>query len=167
MAKTKSDQNMGNDVALAGLGIQVVFFGLFIVTTIVFHTRINKQPTSASLGATTPWRRLIWVLYISSALIMIRSVFRMVEFGMGNSGVLQRNEGYLFGMDGALMFLVCAAQLWCHPGQVVQGYKTVEGRADAESFSADPLADRGALQMGKGEETTDDSSNLNHPERRL
>lgn len=164
-AKSKSDQKMGDNVALAGLGIQVVFFGLFIVTTIVFHIRINKQPTSASLGAIAPWRRLIWVLYVSSAFIMIRSVFRMVEFGMGNSGILQQNEGYLFGMDGALMFLVCASLLWCHPGQIVQGYKAVEGRADVESFSTYPLADRGQQQMWKGGETTDDSSN--YPERRL
>jgi hypothetical protein len=146
MAKAKSpdDQQMGENVILAGLGIQIVFFGFFVVTTIIFHVRIAKKPTSRSYAVTTPWRQHILALYISSVLILVRSLFRMAEFGLGNDGVLMQSEAYLLGLDGALMFLVTAVFLWSHPSRVLElGYKealvstnaSVEsGRETAESF---------------------------------
>jgi hypothetical protein len=130
---------MGEYIILGGLGIQIAFFGFFMVTAIVFHTRINKNPTPRSFSVTGPWRQHIVALYISSILIMIRSVFRMVEFGMGNDSVLMSNEGYLLGLDGALMFIVAAVFLWSHPSRALRGYKDVlesveSGRNTAESL---------------------------------
>jgi hypothetical protein len=139
-AKTPSDQKRGESIILGGLGIQVAFFGFFIVTTVVFHRRMAKQPTARSYSVTGPWRLLIKALYASSALVMIRSVFRMVEFGMGNDSVLMSSEGYLLGLDGALMFIVAVIFLWCHPSRALAGYKeslassTESGRNTAESF---------------------------------
>lgn len=132
-AKTADDQKRGNNIILGGLGIQVVFFGLFIVTTIIFHLRINKQPTARSNSVTVPWRRFIMVLYATSIFIMVRSLFRMAEFGMGSDGVLQSNEVYLFVLDGLLMLLVTLAFLWYHPGDILVGYKSVEAQPDLES----------------------------------
>ncbi|KAK0707248.1 RTA1 like protein-domain-containing protein [Lasiosphaeris hirsuta] len=120
-AKTASDQSLGKDVVLAGLGIQVVFFGLFIITTVVFHVRISQNPTARSLAATTPWRLLVVALYFSSALVMVRSLFRMVEYGMGNDGVLMRGEVWLFVFDGVLMLAVSGVFLWWYPGGILVG----------------------------------------------
>ena len=39
-AKTKDDQKMGENVILGGLGIQLIFFGFFVYTTITFHLPI-------------------------------------------------------------------------------------------------------------------------------
>jgi hypothetical protein len=149
---------MGNNVVLAGLGIQVVFFGLFIVTTIVFHVRIVKRPTTHSYSVTAPWSMLILVLYFSSILIMIRSIFRMAEFGMGYDGIFHKHEAFLFGLDGALMFLTCASFLWYHPGRVLIGYKSLGGRPDVESSAGYPMTAPGTGP--KTEPTTDDSSNF-------
>ncbi|KAK4236568.1 hypothetical protein C8A03DRAFT_35507 [Achaetomium macrosporum] len=145
MAKAKSpdDQKMGENIILGGLGIQIVFFGFFIVTTIVFHVRIARNPTPRSYSVTGPWRQHIMALYASSVLILVRSLFRMAEFGLGNDGVLMQSEAYLLGLDGALMFIVTAVFLWSHPSRVLSGgYKealasnaSVEsGRNTAESF---------------------------------
>ncbi|KAH6843402.1 RTA1 like protein-domain-containing protein [Chaetomium sp. MPI-CAGE-AT-0009] len=146
VAKTKDDQKRGENVILAGLAIQIIFFGFFIITTILFHRRIAANPTPRSYSATGPWKQLIVALYICSVLVLVRSVFRMIEFGMGNDGVLMSNEGYLLGLDGALMFLVAAVLLWNHPSRALAGYKEVlastggeSGRNTAESLQMLPV----------------------------
>ncbi|KAK4148528.1 RTA1 like protein-domain-containing protein [Chaetomidium leptoderma] len=144
-AKTKDAQKLGESVILGGLAIQILFFGFFMVTTIVFHVRIAKNPTPRSYSATGPWRQLIMALYVSSVLILIRSAFRMIEFGMGNDSIFMSNEAYLLGLDGALMLIVAAVLLWSHPSRALAGYKetlassSVEsGRNTAESFQMLP-----------------------------
>ena len=153
-AETKEEQDRGDQVVLAGLAIQVIFFGLFMVTTAIFHFRIKKQPTTQSFSVTVPWKRLIYVLYFSSTLIMIRSIFRMIEFGAGNASVFMLHEGFLFGLDGALMLIACASFLWYHPGRILIGYKPVGSRADVESSHAGyPM-----MAPGEGRPKNDDSS---------
>lgn len=142
-AKTLEARDRGENLVLGGLAIQVVFFGFFIITTVLFDLRIRKQPTTRTFSTVVPWRQLIMVLYASSFLIMIRSVFRMIEYGMGNDSVLMRHEGYLFGFDGALMFLVTVAFLWYHPGTILEGYKEVGVSEDIES-SGYPMSDQDA-----------------------
>ncbi|KAL2130770.1 hypothetical protein VTI74DRAFT_5969 [Chaetomium olivicolor] len=142
-AKTPDSMKMAENVVLGGLGVQIVFFGFFIVTTIVFHVRITKNPTRQSYSITSPWRTHILALYASSVLIMVRSVFRMVEFGMGNDSFLMESEAYLLGLDGALMFAVAAVFLWSHPSRVLVGYKDVlesvaSGGDTRESFQMLP-----------------------------
>ena len=138
-AKTKDDQKMGENVILGGLGIQLIFFGFFVITTITFHRRIIKKPTVRSSSITSPWRQHILALYVSSLLIMVRSVFRMIEFGMGNDSVLMQSEAYLLGLDGALILIVAVVFLWSHPSRALSGYDEVltsveSGRNTAESF---------------------------------
>lgn len=94
---------------------------------------MNKNPTARSHSVTGPWRQHILALYASSALIMIRSVFRMIEFGMGNDSVLMENEGYLLGLDGALMLIVAVLFLWSHPSRALRGYKETEVLTSMES----------------------------------
>ncbi|KAI1379577.1 hypothetical protein F4677DRAFT_442551 [Hypoxylon crocopeplum] len=82
-AKSDSSQSLGNNVILFGLGVQIVFFGCFMIVTAVFHVRIAARPTSKSQATVTPWRNFLWVLYFASLLIMVRSIFRMAEYGQG------------------------------------------------------------------------------------
>jgi hypothetical protein len=91
-AKTASDQKMGEHIITGGLGIQVLFFGFFMVVAGVFHCRIRRSPPSRTMNLTVPWERQLIVLYIASGLIMIRSVFRIAEYVMGNDGPLLGNE---------------------------------------------------------------------------
>lgn len=143
-AKTRDSQKLGESVVLGGLGIQIFFFGFFMITTVVFHARIAKNPTPRSFSVTGPWRRLIYALYASSVLILVRSIFRMVEFGMGNDSVLMSHEVYLLVLDGLLMFAVAAILLWSHPSKTITGYRPVagsleSGRNTAEGFHMLPV----------------------------
>ncbi|KAI1076610.1 RTA1-domain-containing protein [Whalleya microplaca] len=118
-AKDSNTVKRGENVILGGLGIQILFFGFFIVVTLVFHIRIGRRPTSKSIILAVPWKSLIWVLYASSTLIMVRSIFRVAEYVTGRDGVLQSNEVYLYLLDGLQMFIVAALFNWFHPSRVV------------------------------------------------
>lgn len=118
-AKSLDDTRRGENIILGGLGIQILFFSSFIIATLVFHRRIRSRPTPTALSLHTPWRKLIWVLYISSALILIRSVFRIIEYVMGSDGELLQKEVYLYVFDGVPMFVTAVAFNWFHPSRVI------------------------------------------------
>ncbi|KAH0436469.1 rta1 domain-containing protein [Colletotrichum camelliae] len=98
-ADTQKKRDLGQTIIIVGLGIQILFFGFFMIVTILFHLRINRDPTPTSLVVRTPWRRLLQVLYAASFLILVRSVFRVVEYVMGEDGELQSKEVYIYIFD--------------------------------------------------------------------
>ncbi|KAE9583194.1 Protein RTA1 [Colletotrichum fructicola] len=118
-ADDKSGIDRGQDMILVGLGIQILFFACFMASISVFHYRILRQPTTLSLAGVRPWKEYILVLYFTSLLILVRSIFRVAEFAEGQTGTLQSNEVYLYCLDTALMFLCSGAFNVWFPGRVV------------------------------------------------
>lgn len=55
------------------------------------------------------------MLYIVNSLILIRSVFRIIEYMMGIDSYLFTHEWPLFVFDGALMLLSMTAYAWWYP----------------------------------------------------
>lgn len=107
---------IGEGVVIAGLFIQVVMFGFFIVTSCVFEKRMNRHLGSAvNAFGTCHWRQTMRMLYGVSALIVVRSVFRIVEYIMGYGGYLLRNEWPLYVFDAVLMSGVMGLFLWRFP----------------------------------------------------
>ncbi|OBR06415.1 RTM1 protein [Colletotrichum higginsianum IMI 349063] len=102
-------QDMGQNLIVAGLVIQIVLFGIFWVTAIMFHVRLAKFPTEASASGRSPWRSGLWMLYAVSAFIMVRSIFRLIEYVLGSDGYPLRNEWTLYVFDATLMFFVMVA----------------------------------------------------------
>ncbi|RPA73368.1 RTA1 domain protein, partial [Ascobolus immersus RN42] len=111
---------LGEKIIVAGLFFQIVLFGFFVIVAWNFHVKINRAPTATSLEleklpSRQNWRMLLMALYVSSALILIRSLFRAIEFIEGNEGYLMRSEGWLYGFDSALMWIaVVVFNVW-HP----------------------------------------------------
>ncbi|KAK7422461.1 hypothetical protein QQZ08_009513 [Neonectria magnoliae] len=120
-AETSTDRNKGEMIIIIGLWIQLIFFGVFIIAIIIFHRRIHREPTSASLKLHLPWQKLLIVLYVSSALIMVRSIFRVIEYIMGDDSVLMVNEVYIYLFDATLMFIVCVGFNVFHPSSIING----------------------------------------------
>ncbi|KAL6918731.1 hypothetical protein FSHL1_002731 [Fusarium sambucinum] len=118
-ADNKSSKDRGQMIIIIGLFIQLVFFGVFIIVTMIFHRRIHNMPTVASLKIRAPWKRLLIVLYISSGLIMLRSVFRVIEYVMGEDGELMTKEAYIYVFDGTLMLIVSLLFNWFHPSAII------------------------------------------------
>jgi hypothetical protein len=109
--------NAGANVIIAGLFVQLLCFGIFIVTAISFNLTINRAPTGASKSNIT-WKRHMTALYITSTLIMIRSVFRAVEYLQGFDGYLLRHEVYLYVFDAVFMLMVMALFNYIHPREI-------------------------------------------------
>lgn len=111
----------GEHMVVAGLLVQIVFFGVFVSAGVVFHRRIQKNPTSASTEMENGlgWRKYMYTLYAASALIFIRSIFRVVEFSTGNDSVFQRHEFFLYVFDSVLMLGVIALFNVVHPGLLI------------------------------------------------
>ncbi|KAM0323274.1 hypothetical protein ACHAQA_008865 [Verticillium albo-atrum] len=97
---------MGEKIIIAGLFVQIFVFGFFVVTSVLFHRRLNSQPPPGLSSSKVPWRRYLYVLYTTSAIILVRSVFRVVEYLQGNGGYLISHEIFLYVFDTILMALV-------------------------------------------------------------
>jgi len=108
----------GKNIVILGLIVQLIFFGLFIIVTAIFHARLKKGPTDRSLDPKVRWLRYLILLYVTSALILIRSIFRLIEYIQGMDGPLLTNEMYLYIFDSALMFIVFIYMNWFHPSEI-------------------------------------------------
>jgi hypothetical protein len=146
---TLSGLHTGEKIIIAGLFVQIFFFGFFIIIAGMFHYRlVNDKPlqkrsilgkgrrhhqvasTSSSVPITSPyatlsnlpWKRHLYNLYLTSGLIMVRSIFRIIEYLQGNAGYLLSHEVYLYIFDAVLMVAVMVLFNWFHPSEVTEAY---------------------------------------------
>ncbi|USP76459.1 hypothetical protein yc1106_03733 [Curvularia clavata] len=108
----------GEKIIIAGLVIQLLFFGFFIITGVTFHVRIIRQPTSKLFAQSLPWERQLYALYVSSMLILVRCIFRLIEYAQGNSGYLISHEVFLYVFDAVLMFATMVWMAFIHPSEI-------------------------------------------------
>ncbi|KAH8169328.1 RTA1 like protein [Sarocladium implicatum] len=111
--------DLGSNLVVAGLFVQITVFGLFIVIMGIFHWRMTRCPSTKARETNVPWLRYIYILYVASGLILIRSVFRTAEYLEGRGGHLQTHEVYFYVLDTVFMFLVMAVFNVAHPSAVV------------------------------------------------
>lgn len=119
---------IGQWVIVAGLCIQLLFFGAFIISSIIFHLRIVRLPTAESEQTKKKarfilprdWRGLLCACYAVSVLILIRSVYRLVEFIQGQQGYVISHEIFLYIFDAVMMFLVMVLMNLLHPSTVLK-----------------------------------------------
>lgn len=91
---------------IVGLAIQLISFSIFWLAAVIFERRIRRTPTPKSLIPGIPWEKTLYILYAVSALIMIRSIFRIVEYALGNSGYLLMHEWPMYIFDSVPMAIV-------------------------------------------------------------
>lgn len=83
-ANTASEVSRGQDVILAGLVLQIIVFGFFVVVALVFHKRLRQRPTPTVDKGSFRWERFMLMLYAVSTLITFRNLFRVIEYAMGS-----------------------------------------------------------------------------------
>ena len=110
--------NIGEKIIIVGLFLQIAFFGIFIVVATRFHVRFSKHGALTLNPRRSLWRRQMHALYWGSGLIMVRSVFRVIEYLMGNDGYLLRRELFLYIFDATLMFGLMVLFYFVHPSQL-------------------------------------------------
>lgn len=127
---TGSDMHeTGSNITIGGLVVQLLFFGFFVIVTTIFHFRIVRHPTSKSqsdreLTRGDGWRQRNWItilvgLYLVSILILIRSIFRLVEYRQGYDGYIMTHEVFMYIFDGLLMWLAMVVMNIYHPAEIL------------------------------------------------
>ncbi|KAI0891897.1 RTA1 like protein-domain-containing protein [Annulohypoxylon nitens] len=138
-----SNAKMGENIVVAGLVIQILFFCLFVAAALLFHLRYRQHSVvSKAFGrssfnlrqaitqrgdAKASWESMMSMLYATSALILARCVFRIIEYGMGSEGYLLAHEWTLYIFDGILMVAMMVIFYIWYPSQVYS-----IGEAEAE-----------------------------------
>lgn len=119
--QTAETYTRGRNIITIGLAVQIVFFGLFLLTASWFHIRTNRHPSSRSRHPQIPWKRHMLVLYGASLIILLRCLYRFVEYRMatpGEHGYLLAHEWPLYVFDMLLMLAVMVLFFAQHPSEV-------------------------------------------------
>lgn len=111
-------RTLATALILLGLAIQLISFVLFAVCAIIFHKRFRRNPTARSYHVDPKWIQTLYMLYVVSVLIVIRSVFRIVEYAFGNDGYPITHEWTLYVFDSTLMFLVVIIFFFRYPSNL-------------------------------------------------
>ncbi|KAH8897579.1 RTA1-domain-containing protein [Thozetella sp. PMI_491] len=109
---------IGNGVVIASLILQLVWFAFFVVVAFMFHRSMRLVPTASANRPEIRWESYLRTLYTVSFLVMVRSLFRAIEFIEGTSSAIQRSEAYFYIFDALLMFLAVVYLHWKHPGEI-------------------------------------------------
>lgn len=110
--------DIGENTITGGLLVQLAFFGFFVAVSAIFHRRMSRRPTSQARYPLVRWRSYLTTLYVTSALIWVRSVFRVIEYIQGNDGYLMTTEAFVFVFDGLLMLGALTWMNWFHPSEI-------------------------------------------------
>lgn len=122
----------GQNVVIGGLILQVIMFAVFIVTALHFNIRFRRHGETGR-WTHVPWQKTLNMLYVTSTFIMVRNIFRVVEYVGGSEGYLLSNEWPLYVFDGVLMLFTMSWFFWRYPSEI----KLHLSQPDTEMQSAD------------------------------
>jgi hypothetical protein len=133
-ADAVSKANKGKKIAQIGVAIQLACFGLFSIIAVRFNftskrfaiafeqrlTNINEKyctidGTDHKLKKN--WQAILRVTNIASLCILIRSVYRMVDFSLGRTGYTQSHEWCVYIFDSLVIFPVVVLYVHWHPSK--------------------------------------------------
>ncbi|KAL6416332.1 hypothetical protein AUP68_00549 [Ilyonectria robusta] len=132
----------GEKVIIGGLFVQIFVFGFFVFISVLFHRRLHRNPTTETMQGVVPWRRYLYILYASSMLILVRSIFRVIEYLQGNGGYLISHEIFLYIFDALLMAIVMGMILIWYVGHLQPLKNPSNSDQEMSSCSSDRKVDR-------------------------
>ncbi|GAA5886137.1 hypothetical protein JCM16303_000060 [Sporobolomyces ruberrimus] len=136
LSATEGGADLGHKIALVGLALQLVSYGLFCCLLIIWGIRVPKmfpqiKERVDSLGrdsynpfsktSLSRWRLLWSLLLLSSVGIIVRSVFRLIEYTQGYDGYLATTEGYFYLLDALPLWLAMSLYALFWPSRFVEG----------------------------------------------
>lgn len=112
LSSTPEQIKIGNGLIRASLLLQIHLFALFISLEIVFHMRLVKSRIKHAKLFT-----IVALLYTSSALILIRNIYRCIEIWRGYTWYLQKHEAFFYIFDAGLMLVNSIMLNVAHPAR--------------------------------------------------
>ena len=146
-SSTSSTATTGSYIVLAGLLVQIIIFSFFIAVAVVFHRRMKTSELKNTTPNLLPWQRTLLLLYVTSALVLVRNIVRVAEFIEGFNGFIILHEVFLYVFDAVPMLAVSFAfNIW-YPSEFRDRGRAerktdglgVEMGAEVKSFSAEDL----------------------------
>lgn len=112
-AKKRNMTKIGQWTTIFGLIVQVIAFSAFLYLTRTFDVALQSDPASPANRVSTtaqhrkwaPWQQCLGAIYVSGCLILVRSVYRVLEYAMGHDGYLMVHEVFFYALDTLPMFL--------------------------------------------------------------
>ena len=97
---------IGVDVLMVGLAVQLATFLVFFLIVGKFHRLVRgaKGIENVRAEAGEGWKRVLLAVEVSSGLIVVRSVYRLVEFAMGIHGYPFTHEWMFYVFESLPMF---------------------------------------------------------------
>ncbi|CVL07244.1 related to RTA1 domain protein [Fusarium mangiferae] len=137
MMAAGDDPKMGENIVIGGLVIQILFFGLFVFAAVIFHLRYRRNGKGWRAVVTSntenvfEWERMLMMLYATSALILIRCFFRIIEYVLGSDAYPLKNEWTLYIFDSLLMAITMAIFYVWYPSRI-QDFQELRNRESAD-----------------------------------
>ena len=115
--KGVSNLNSGRVLLLLGLVALVVLIISYLITAIY----VSRSPQYA-IKSSPSMQKLFPVLYVCTSLLLIRNIFRLVEFGQGFNGAIAAQEKYFYGFDALMIILILVINTVFHFGLYLKAY---------------------------------------------
>ncbi|KAH8899822.1 RTA1 like protein [Thozetella sp. PMI_491] len=106
--KDASKVQIGQIIVIVSLVSQIVIFGIFVATILAFHLRFHRHVENRRVTH-IPWQGTLTMLYLTSAAVMVRNVYRTAEYALGREGYLSVTEWPTYVLDSLLMLFTMAA----------------------------------------------------------
>ncbi|KAL2223147.1 RTA1 like protein-domain-containing protein [Thermoascus aurantiacus ATCC 26904] len=107
------EKDIGFGILITGLVLQLVTFVLFLAIVLLFHL----QAKSVGDGIDRGHRMVLMGIYISGFFIIVRSIYRVVEFSLGIPSYTFSHEWPLYVLEAVPMLLAITVLGWFHPGR--------------------------------------------------
>ncbi|PVH76683.1 hypothetical protein DL98DRAFT_550980 [Cadophora sp. DSE1049] len=113
--------DLGTHILVAGLSFQVASLFVFSVCSIEFLIRVKRNPDRlnpehADLYNSRRFKIFLGAVFLATACLFVRTVFRSVELSEGFSGELANNEIQFMVLDGVMVIIACLCLTVMHPG---------------------------------------------------
>lgn len=121
-----SAQKIGIDIMIAGLVLQAISLGVFLLfgadfTWRCLHRVLDRDPEKVRVRNSMFLKAFMAAGLLATIAILIRSVFRAAELWGGFNGALWNDETDFLVLDGAMVALASVCLTALHPGAAFGG----------------------------------------------
>lgn len=111
--ETEDDVNVGVDISKAGLILQVVVLGLFLIMSADYLVSLRRKT-----ALRIPRPKIVFLSFMLAAIIfiLVRCIYRIIELEDGYFGPNFRHEPEFIGLEGGVMCVAVTCLVFGHPG---------------------------------------------------
>ncbi|GAA5832744.1 hypothetical protein JCM5353_004629 [Sporobolomyces roseus] len=128
-------------ILLVGFIIQIISFGIFFIFALIYQVRVRKAGVPEG-----KWTICLYTLYLGTIFILIRGIFRCIEFGTGTGngkGPLLSIEAWYYGLETLPIIIAGYLFLLSYPGRYISHKRgerhEIAARIEAELNAADGI----------------------------